>query len=163
MSLPAYLYLYDEHGMLIHGGCTALGRIGATEVMNSSYGVSQPVDPHSGNMTGTRYHSPYLIHKQVDKISPYLANAVCEGKRLQKAEIKYFEINDAGVERETYRVTLESVVIMSVNANHTYIPGSDSPNMIEAVALRYKAIEWFCLDGMIKYGDSWMRKERHEG
>jgi type VI secretion system secreted protein Hcp len=114
-------------------------------------------------MTSIVLRSIIYLLKHVHKVRPYLANAVCEGKRLQKAEIKYFEINDAGVERETYRVTLESVVIMSVNANHTYIPGSDSPNMIEAVALRYKAIEWFCLDGMIKYGDSWMRKERHEG
>jgi type VI secretion system secreted protein Hcp len=73
------------------------------------------------------------------------------GKRHQKAEIKYFAINDAGIERETYRASLESVVIMSVNEYHTDIPGSGSPNMIEAVALRYQAIERFGLDGIRRF------------
>lgn len=44
MSLPAYLFLYDENGMQIPGDCMALGREGAIEIMNSSYGVRQPVD-----------------------------------------------------------------------------------------------------------------------
>lgn len=162
MSLPAYMYLYDENGMLIDGGCTALGRAGAIEVMSSSYGVSQPADSNTGSMTGSRQHSPYIFHKQIDKVSPFLAVSVCEGRRLQKAEIKYYETNEAGVEYEVYRVTLESIIIMSINANHTFIPGSNSPNMLESVAIRYKSIEWFYLDGMIKYSDSWMRKEKQK-
>ena len=50
MSLPAYLFLYDENGMQLKGECLALGREGAVEVMSSSYGISQPVDPHTGRM-----------------------------------------------------------------------------------------------------------------
>ncbi|MFZ3618396.1 Hcp family type VI secretion system effector [Leclercia barmai] len=157
MSLPAYLFLYDENGMLLNGGSLALGREGAVEVMSSSYGVSQPVDTHTGRMTGTRQHAPYIIHKQVNKLSPYLAICICEGRRLQKAEIKYYEINAAGIEREIYRVTMEGVVIMSVNANHTYIPGTNSHNMIETVSLCYNSIEWYYLDGVIKYSDAWSK------
>lgn len=157
MSLPAYLFLYDENGMLLNGGSLALGREGAVEVMSSSYGVSQPVDTHTGRMTGTRQHAPYIIHKQVNKLSPYLAICICEGRRLQKAEIKYYEINAAGIEREIYRVTMEGVVIMSVNANHTYIPGTNSHNMIETVSLCYNSIEWYYLDGVIKYADAWTK------
>lgn len=41
MSLPAYLFLYDENGMQIIGDCLALGREGAIEIMNSSYVVLQ--------------------------------------------------------------------------------------------------------------------------
>lgn len=159
MSLPAYMFLYDENGMLVSGGCTALGREGAIEVMSSSYGVHQNVDSHTGSMTGTRQHSPFVIHKQIDKISPYLAVCVCESKRLQKAEIRYYEINEAGIEREVYRINLESVVVMGVSANHTYIPGSNNPNMLETVSFRSRGIEWFYLEGMIKYGDLWMKKE----
>lgn len=157
MSLPAYLFLYDENGMLLNGGSLALGREGAVEVMSSSYGVSQTVDTHTGRITGTRQHAPYIIHKQVNKLSPYLAICICEGRRLQKAEIKYYEINAAGIEREIYRVTMEGVVIMSVNANHTYIPGTNSHNMIETVSLCYNSIEWYYLDGVIKYADAWTK------
>lgn len=41
MSLPAYMYLYDENGLLIKGSCIAQGREGAIEIMNSSYGMYQ--------------------------------------------------------------------------------------------------------------------------
>ncbi|WP_024550122.1 Hcp family type VI secretion system effector [Siccibacter turicensis] len=157
MSLPAYLFLYDENGMLLRGGSQAAGRENAIEIMSSSYGVRQPVDPHTGRMGGTRQHDPYIIHKQVDKLSPLLAICVCEGRRLQKAEMRYYETNDAGTEREVYRVTMEEVVVMYVNASHTWIPGSGNHNMIETVGLRYARIEWHYLDGMIKYDDAWVK------
>lgn len=162
MSLPAYLFLYDANGMLINGGSSVSGRERATEVMSSSYGVAQPLDGNTGRMTGTRHHEPYVIHKQIDRLSPYLAVCVCEGRRLQKAEIRYYETSEAGIEKEVYRVTMEGVVVMYVNANHTYIPGSNSANMIETVGLRYTGIEWFYLDGMIKYQDSWCRPAKKE-
>ncbi len=82
MSLPAYLFLYDENGMLIPGDCIMPGREGAIEIMNSSYGVRQGVDCHTGSMTGTRQHDPVIIHKKLDRVSPYLAIAVCECRRL---------------------------------------------------------------------------------
>ena len=136
--------------MLVNGGSLILGREGATEVMSSSYVVSQGVDSNTGSMTGTRQHSPYIIHKQIDKISPYLAVCVCESRRLQKAEIRYYNINEAGMEYEIYRVTMESVVIMSVSVNHKYTPGSNSPNMHESVAIRFRGIEWHYIEGVIK-------------
>lgn len=162
MSLPAYLFLYDENGMLLNGGSLASGREGSVEVMSSSYGINQPVDPHTGRMGGTRQHEPFIIHKQLDKLSPLFALYVCDGRRLQKAVIRYYETTDAGIEREVYRVTMESVVIMSVNANHTYIPGSNNHNMVETVRLRYNSIEWHYLDGMIKYSDAWSKPASHK-
>ncbi len=44
MSLPAYLFLYDESGVQVKGDCLMPGREGAIEIMNSSYGVRQGVD-----------------------------------------------------------------------------------------------------------------------
>lgn len=157
MSLPAYLFLYDENGMMLKGSSLALGREGAIEVMSSSYGVGQPIDSHTGRIHGCRQHEAFVIHKELDKLSPLLAIYVCEAKRLQKAVVRYYEINHAGVEREIYRITMEGVAIMSVNASHTYIPGSNSHNMIETVSLRFNSIEWHYLEGMIKYGDSWSK------
>ncbi|WP_312999263.1 type VI secretion system tube protein Hcp [Leclercia sp.] len=157
MSLPAYLFLYDENGMQIPGDCMALGREGAIEVMNSSYGVRQPVDSNTGNMTGCRQHSPLVIHKQLDKTSPFFAIAVCEQKRLQKAVLKYYEIVEAGIEVEIYNIKLESVVVSSVDFTHVYYPGSSTPNMHEVVGLRFRGIEWNYVRGNIKYDDAWMK------
>lgn len=71
--------------------------------------------------------------------------------------IHYYEANDAGIEKEIYRITLGDVVVMFVNASHTYIPGSNSPNMIESIGFRFNSIEWFYLDGLIKYDDAWSK------
>lgn len=162
MSLPAYLFLYDENGMQVTGDCMASGREGAIEVMNSSYGIRTGVDSHTGSLTGTRQHDPVVIHKQLDKVSPYLANAISESRRLQKAVIKYYEIIEAGIEVETYRITLESVVISSLDFTHVYYPGSSAPNMHEVVGLRFRGIEWNYVRGNIKYDDAWMKKKKED-
>ncbi|ENQ3036369.1 type VI secretion system tube protein Hcp [Salmonella enterica subsp. enterica serovar Newport] len=155
MSLPAYLFLYDENGVQIKGSCTALGREGAIEVMNTQHGITLPTDPHTGSMTGTRQHEPVIMSKEVDKSSPYLFDFVCSCKRLKTAIIRFYAINDAGVEFEIYNITLDSVVISSVVFNHAYIPGSTTPNMTEVVKLRYRGIAWNYLLGNIKKEDYW--------
>lgn len=162
MSLPAYLFLYDENGILIQGNCMMPDREGAIEIMNSSYSIKQAVDSHTGNMTGTRQHGPVTLHKQLDKVSPYLAVAACEGRRLQKAIIKYYEIVEAGAEREIYTITLDSVVISSLDFTHVYYPGSSAPNMHEVVGLRFRGIQWNYVKGNILYGDAWMKPAQKE-
>ncbi|MDI3362353.1 type VI secretion system tube protein TssD [Lelliottia sp. V89_10] len=120
----------------------ATGREGAIEVMNSGYSIRTGVDSHTGSLSGTRQHDPVVIHNQLDKVSPFLANAISESRRLQKAVIKYYEIIEPGIEVEIYRITLESVVISSLDFTHVYYPGSSAPNMHEVVGLRFHAIEW---------------------
>lgn len=159
MSLPAYLFLYDENGVQIKGDCILPGREGAIEVMSSRYAVSQSVDGHTGSITGSRMHQPFVIHKQIDKTSPFLAIAVCESRRLQKAEVRYYTTNDAGIETASYRVLLDGVVVMSVEASHSYISGSNNPNMLETIALRFRGITWEYIAGNIQYGDSWMKQK----
>lgn len=157
MSLPAYMYIYDEKGNQIKGNCIVQGREGAIEIMNSGYGLYQTTCSNTGKLMGGRQHKPFTLHKEIDKTSPFFAVAVCQSKRLQKAVIHYYDINEAGIEYEIYRVTLNSIVIMSVNAAHAYMPGSHTPGMLENIAISYSGIEWFYIDGNIKYEDDWSR------
>lgn len=157
MSLPAYMYLYDENGTQIMGSSMVQGRIGAIEVFSSSYGVHQDTCSNTGKLMGSRQHHPFTIHKQIDKTSAYFAAAACQSRRLQKAVLHYYDTNEAGMEYEIYRITLNSIVIMSVNASHIYIPGSQSSGMIENINIRYSGIEWFYVAGHIKYDDDWSR------
>lgn len=155
MSLPAYLFLYDENGVLIKGSCTALRREGAIEVMSTQHCINLAVDAHSGSLTGSRMHQPIIINKEVDKSSPYLFDSVCTGRKLSKAILRFYIINESGIESEIYKLKLEKVIVSSVNFNHSYIPGSTTPNMIEVVNLRYGAIGWHYLTGNISTSDFW--------
>ena len=86
-----------------------------------------------------------------------LNDALCTGKKFQKAIVKYYEITDAGIEKEVYRVTMNNALIATINFSHAYIGGSKVNSMLETISLRYSGIEWFYLPGMIKYSDSWDR------
>lgn len=155
MSLPAYLFLYDENGVHLKGGCMTLGREGAIEIMNTQHGISLSVDPHSGSLTGSRLHEPMIINKEVDKSSPYLFDFVCSGKRLKTAILRFYAINESGVENEIYNLTMDSVIVSSVVFTHSYIPGAITPNMMEVVKLRYRGIAWNYLAGNILTNDFW--------
>ncbi|MEM6049577.1 type VI secretion system tube protein TssD [Erwinia sp. P7711] len=169
MSLPAYLFLYDENGMLISNTNNGAGEIelseghrGGIEIMSSQHGIYQPADGATGRLSGARQHHSYILHKQLDKNSPMLNNAVCTGKVFKQAVIKYYETTDAGVETEVYRVTMGRVVIISTDFSHAYVQGSRSPNMLEVIGLRYNSIEWFYIPGVIKYDDAWRREPKDE-
>ncbi|MCM7079117.1 type VI secretion system tube protein Hcp, partial [Enterobacter roggenkampii] len=87
-------------------------------------------------------------------------------RRLQKAIIKYYEIIEAGAEREIYTITLDSVVISSLDFTHVYYPGSSAPNMHEVVGLRFRGIQWNYVKSNIIYDDAWMKpaqKEKQNG
>jgi len=133
----------------------ALGREGAIEVMNTQHSINLSTDAHSGMLTGSRMHAPVVINKEVDKSSPYLFDWVCTGKKLSKATLRFYIINEAGIENEFYNITLEKVIISSVNFNHSYIPGISKPNMREVVSLRYGQISWNYLMGNISTKDFW--------
>lgn len=167
MSLPAYLLLYDEHGMLI-GNTNNFSesviselsedRQNGIEIMSSQHGIYQPADGSTGRLCGARQHNSYILHKQLDKHTPMFNDAVCNGKVFHKAVVKYYETSDAGIETEVYRVTMGRVVITSADFSHAYVQGSRSPNMLEVIGLRYNSIEWFYIPGVIKYDDAWYRK-----
>lgn len=78
MSLPAYMYIYDEKGNQIKGNCMVQGREGAIEIMNSGYGLYQTTCSNTGKLMGGRQHKPFTLHKEIDKTSPFL--------RLQSAK-----------------------------------------------------------------------------
>ncbi|MCE6965527.1 type VI secretion system tube protein Hcp [Enterobacter sp. MW07] len=160
MSLPAYMFLYDENGNPIKGSSNVAGREGAIEILNSNYHINQVCCSNTGKLMGAREHGAFNIHKQIDKTSPYFAYALCQSKRLKKAVIHYYDVNEAGFEYEVYRITLDSIVIISVDAAHTWVPGSRGHNMLESISIRYHGIEWFYLDGNIKYEDSWNQMSR---
>lgn len=51
MSLPAYMFFYDENGNPVKGNSKVSGREGAIEVLNSNYHINQVCSPHTGSPT----------------------------------------------------------------------------------------------------------------
>lgn len=92
MSTPAHLWLGDENGSPIIGSCLMPLRLGSIELKSFFHGVTVPIDPSQGKFTGTRVHRPITIVEELDRITPLLYRAVCEGRTLKKATIKMYRI-----------------------------------------------------------------------
>ncbi len=154
MAIPAYLWLKDDGGALIKGSVDVATREYSIEVKGFHHNLMIPTDQATGKVTGTRIHSPMLIVKDFDSSSPYLYKAVATGQNLESAEIKWYRINDAGLEEEYFNMMLEGVRIVSI---FPAMATGDNPNEnhMETVELRYEKITWKHSDGNIIYQDSW--------
>ena len=100
MAIPGNMWIYDDGGALIKGGCDVKGREYSIEFKGFHHNLSIPTDNATGKPTGTRQHSPMMIVKEFDYSSPYLYKAVASGQNLKSAEIRWYNINDAGQEGE---------------------------------------------------------------
>ena len=153
MSTPAHLWLEDENGSPIIGSCLMPLRLGSIELKSFSHGVTIPVDPSWGKLTGTRVHRPITVVKEFDQTTPLLYRAVCERQTMKKATIRMYRIQDAGMESEYFNIILENVKITTVSP---YLaPTGVSSTHLETLELRYEAITWKYTEGNILYRDSW--------
>lgn len=153
MSTPAHLWLEDENGSPIVGSCLMPLRLGSIELKSFSHGVTIPVDPNWGKLTGTRVHSPITIVKEFDQTTPLLYRAVCEGRTMKKATIKMYRILESGIEPEYFNIILENVKFTTVAPYLS--PNGMSSTHLETLELRYEAITWKYMEGNIIYRDSW--------
>lgn len=138
MSAPAHLWLEDENGSPIVGSCLMPLRPGSIELKSFSHGVTIPVDPIRGKLTGTRVHSPITIVKEFDQTTPALYRAVCEGRTLKKAIIRMYRILESGIESEYFNIILDNVKITTISP---YLaPNGTSSTHLEILELRYETI-----------------------
>lgn len=157
MPIPAYLWLKDDGGAVIHGTVDVKNREGSIEILGFSHGVNLPVDAATGKITGKRFHAPISFEKEFDSSSPYLYKAVSKGLTLKSAEFKWYRINHAGQEEEYFNMLLEGVKVVSVNPGmpNAKMAGMSAINHMESVSFMYEKITWKYCDGNILFSDSW--------
>ncbi|EOC0001690.1 Hcp family type VI secretion system effector [Cronobacter turicensis] len=157
MAVPAHLWIYDASGALISGGSEVAGREGSIEVQSFGHGLSLPYDGNTGKLTATRVHNLMNIEKEFDKSSPYLYRAVATSEKLQRAIIRWYRINHAGMEEEFFQMILEDVRITGIHPNMQNFkhPEGLLSTPMESVGLIYNKRTWKYLNGNIQYTDAW--------
>ncbi|WP_293794431.1 type VI secretion system tube protein TssD [uncultured Pantoea sp.] len=157
MPIPPYMWLKDDGGADIRGSVDVHGREGSIEIIGMSHGINLPVDGSNGRITGTRQHSSMMIEKEVDSSTPYLYKAAATGQTLKCAELRFYNISDAGQEVCYYIVLMENVKVTGVNCGvaNVKLAGNDKLNHTESVSLQYEKITWRIVDGNIQYTDAW--------
>ncbi|MFK3796730.1 Hcp family type VI secretion system effector [Pseudomonas sp. NPDC088444] len=157
MAIPAYLWLKDDGGAEIKGSVDINQREGSIEILGFGHGVFLPTDSATGKVMGKRKHSALTFEKEFDISSPYLYKAVSTGQTLKSAEIKWYNIDDAGQEVEYFNMLLEGVKVTAVAPmmHDCKNPVTEKHNHLEAISLCYEKITWKHCDGNIIYSDAW--------
>ncbi len=65
MAIPGNMWIYDDGGALIKGGCDVADREFSIEFKGFHHNLSIPTDNATGKPTGTRQHSPMIIVKRI--------------------------------------------------------------------------------------------------
>jgi|SRR5471030_680814 len=160
MPIPPYMWLKDDGGADIKGSVDVKDREYSIEVIGMSHGLNLPVDSANGKITGTRAHSPFIFEKEFDSSSPYLYKAVATGQTLKSAEVRFYNINDAGQEVCYFVIMMEGVKVTGVNPGvpNIRLSGNSQLNHMESVSMMYEKITWKYVDGNILYTDAWTER-----
>jgi type VI secretion system secreted protein Hcp len=160
MAIPSYLWLKDEGGADIKGSSRVHGREGSIEVLGFYHSLHIPTDGNTGQITGSRVHTPMHIEKEFDSASPDFYRAVSKGLTLRSAEIQWYQIDDSGREVEYFNMLIENIKIVSISPIMHNIKNPDTANLnhLERIEFRYEKITWKYCEGNICFSDSWCER-----
>lgn len=109
------------------------------EILSYNQSITQPVSAASasGGRTAQRVSmSDFFITKALDKSSPHLAQACCDGRHIKEVKI---ELCEASGDKHTYMVyTMENVVIAGVQPSG----GKTDDKPLESVTFNFGKIKW---------------------
>ena len=116
-----------------------------------------PRDPQSGQPTAQRVHQPLTITKLVDKCSPLLYTALCNGENLTSVELHWYRISDTGGSEKYFTTKLTNAILVNIE---TYMPNALDPannayKHMEDISFSYESIEWTHELGSTAGNDSW--------
>lgn len=160
MPSPGYLWLKDGQGNDIKSAVKVKGREGSAEIYSFHHEVYIPTDEHTGNLSGTRKHTPFVITKQFCSATPVLNKACCSGQNLKEVKLSWYRIDDSGKEQEYLRQLLTNAKVVSVKPLVKDIKDKTKEHYghLEEVAFRYEKIQWLYLDGNISSEDTWIER-----
>ena len=109
-----------------------------------SHNVTIPRDPLSGQPSGQRVHSPFVVTKLLDKSSPLLMSALATGETLPIVELKLYRTNYDGKLEHFYTLLLEDAIVIDITPDVPHAFGETERDVapLEHVSFSYRKIRW---------------------
>jgi len=135
------------------------GRDGSSLIQQFDHEMTIPRDPQSGLASGRRVHHPVRIVKRLDKASPKLLQALCQGERFTTVTFKWFRTDPtgAGGQQHYFTTELQEAVICQMKQWFPITSDQAKSNYshFEDVSFTYRKIIWTWEDGGIQTEDDW--------
>lgn len=126
----------DLEGPRPNGSCT---------VLEFSQKIKLPTDYTTGQVTGSRMYEPFVVEKEIDKLTPFMFQYCSEGRAFKSVEISLYEIAEAtGKETVYFKYTLTNARVIEVE---NFMPSSTEITKLnvahlERVYMVAENIEW---------------------
>lgn len=141
MAVKGTILFKDEGGNELEGprldkSCT---------VLEFSVQLKLPYDRTSGQVTGSRMYEPFVVVKEIDKITPFMFQYCAQGKLFKSIVISLYEIAEAtGKETVYFTYTLTNARLVSAE---NYMPSAfEADRMsvahLEKISIIPESIEW---------------------
>ncbi|WP_426118387.1 Hcp family type VI secretion system effector [Pseudomonas sp. DSP3-2-2] len=161
MPVPCYLTLIGKNGNRISAGALSEGSVGAAWkrghedqilVQSFEHGIAVP----GGADSGQRMHKAMIILKDIDKSSPLINAALCDGELLAECRLEFFRVTAIG-EEHFYTMELKNSVIIGADAymHDCRDPKFAHSNPMEKVRFSYQEITWKHETGRTIASDEW--------
>ena len=126
----------------IPGESTDAGHKDCVEVKDYTHNINQPMSGSAssggGRSSERANHGTFQITKELDKSSPKLSLACCNGENIKKVVL---ELCRAGGDKQKYmQYEMEDVVVQSIGPEGN--PAGDGNLPLERVAFAYGKITW---------------------
>lgn len=142
----------------IAGSCNYEGHEDTIEVLHFNHWVARPLDPADISRTsGEREFGLVSIKKDVDKSTPLLVKACCEGQTIEKIEIKWYRQPEEGsTEAQHYATNIfEKCLIAGVRPSMAGGTGGGAGHAWEEIIdFGFRQATWRIEDGGIEFQDS---------
>lgn len=138
LATPAFADMYIKIGD-IKGESQDKDHKDWIDILSVSQSVSRPTDQSAGGggRKSVAERSDYIVTKYIDKATPKLAEACCQGTYFPEVNI---ELTRSGGNKQPYMVyTLKNVVVSSYSVSGA---ADDDTPPTEEIALNYETIEW---------------------
>ncbi|MFJ7882971.1 Hcp family type VI secretion system effector [Pseudomonas sp. NPDC096917] len=149
MPTPAYLTIKGNAQGLISAGALGKeslgnawqqGREDQILVQALSHGIFVP----NGAKAGQRMHKPLIITKVIDKSSPLINTALCNGEELSVCEVKWYRPSGSAGLEHFYTMELRNAVITAVDLIMPHCQTLETAHFtqLETVKFAYQDIVW---------------------
>lgn len=147
----------ETSGPKLEGGCNYEGQEGKIEVLKFNHWLLRPTDINDvTRATGERQHGHVTILKDVDKSSPLLIKALCEGQLIESIKIEWYRQPKEGSTDAEHAYTHEfkKCMVTSIRPQMEGGTGGGSGHAWqEVVEFGYQQGTWTYEDGGIEFTD----------
>jgi type VI secretion system secreted protein Hcp len=164
MPLPFHMFIEGKGGggknIITDGGCEMEGREDTVLCYNVKHRIYIP--DHRGGTKGRRLHTPVIVTKAFDKVSPLLYQAFIDQEKLW-VRLNFYRISKMSPSGEEgfFEYVLKDALISEINVwmSTDFEKKTDVITYMEDISFVYREIWWFGPAHEREAVDEWDKKD----